>query len=178
MRILIVGGNGFIGRHVARAAQAAGHSVVLGVRAPTALYAKGHAKGYAKDHAKGMRLTPQEIICDMQSHDDTSRWLKRVDTVDAVINCVGLLRDSAQALQAVHCDAPAALAGACSEAKKIFLHISVLGLDHAADIPYFNSKRDGEIAVRNAYPGAIIVRPSLVFGSDSPATACSTMTRG
>lgn len=151
MKILIVGGNGFIGRHIARAAIEQGHQVVRGVRRE--------------------KMEPTNTIaCDMQRDVMVKPWLPRLTNIDAVINCVGVLRATKQVMQAAHCDAPAALASACAESKKPFLHVSALGLNHAADTPYFTTKRDGEDAVRAAHSGAIIVRPSLVFGHDSPAT--------
>jgi uncharacterized protein YbjT (DUF2867 family) len=148
MRILIVGGKGFIGRHIATACRAAGHMPVIAARA-----------NYAAD-----------MHCDLAAPEDAVHWPKRIAKVDAVINCVGLLFGSTQVLQAVHCDAPAAMAAACKAASKPFLHVSVLGLENAADTPYFNTKRDGEAAITAANPAAIIVRPGAVFGLDSPAT--------
>jgi uncharacterized protein YbjT (DUF2867 family) len=148
MRILIIGGHGFIGRNIANACRAAGHTALTAARA---------------NHQP-------DIVCDLTDAADAASWPRRLSKVDAVINCVGLLYGSAQALQAVHCDAPAAIAAACKAAKKPFLHISVLGLDHAANTPYFNTKRDGENAILAANPAAIIVRPGAVFGLDSPAT--------
>jgi uncharacterized protein YbjT (DUF2867 family) len=151
MNILIVGGNGFIGRHIARAAVGQGHRVVRGVRLE--------------------KMEPDgTIACNMQRDVMAKTWLPRLTNIDAVINCVGVLRATRDVMQAAHCDAPAALAAACAEARKPFLHVSALGLNHAADTPYFTSKRNGEDAVRSAHSGAIIVRPSLVFGHDSPAT--------
>ncbi|MGL4576762.1 MAG: NAD-dependent epimerase/dehydratase family protein [Burkholderiaceae bacterium] len=148
MRILIVGGKGFIGRHIAKACADAGHTPLIAAR--------------AKHGA--------DIACDLREDVDAEAWGSRLKQCDAVINCVGLLFGSAQDLQAVHCDAPAAVAAACKAAKKPFLHISVLGLEHAASTPYFTTKRDGESAILAANPAAIIVRPGAVFGLDSPAT--------
>jgi uncharacterized protein YbjT (DUF2867 family) len=148
MRILITGSHGFIGRHIATACRAAGHTVFTAAR--------------ANHHPN--------VVCDLADPTDAAAWPRRLNKVDAVINCAGLLYGHVQALQAVHCHAPAAIAAACYAAKKPFLHISVLGLDHAAGTPYFNTKRDGERAILAANPAAILVRPSAVFGLDSPAT--------
>ena len=117
MKILIVGGNGFIGRHIARAAIGQGHQVVRGVRRE--------------------KMEPTNTIaCDMQRDVIVKTWLPRLTNIDAVINCVGVLRATKQVMQAAHCDAPAALASACAESKKPFLHVSALGLNNAADTPY------------------------------------------
>ena len=153
MKLLIVGGNGFIGRHIARAAEASGHQVVRGVR------------------IEKMEST-NTIACDLEHDVAAKTWVPRLTltAIDAVINCAGVLRANKNIMQAVHCDAPAALAAACAQLKKPFLHVSALGLNDAANTPYFASKRDGENAIRTAHSGAIIVRPSVVFGHDSPAT--------
>lgn len=151
MKLLIVGGNGFIGRHIADAAIKRGHYVVRGVRL---------SRMEARD----------TVNCNMQRDIEAETWLPRLANIDAVINCAGVLRAPKDVQQAVHCDAPAALAAACAELKKPFLHVSLLGLNHAANTPYFTTKRAGEDAVRAAHSGAIIVRPSVVFGRDSPAT--------
>lgn len=148
MRILIVGGRGFIGRHLRKASVAEGHEVILGVRGASA----------------------GEIDCDLVRDIEASSWAPRLCNIDGVINCVGLLHAPAAIMQAVHCEAPAAVASACAKLRIPFVHISVLGLDHSADTPYFQSKRRGESAVRAANSAAIIVRPSVVFGTDSPAT--------
>jgi uncharacterized protein YbjT (DUF2867 family) len=148
MRILIVGGKGFIGRHIAAACHAAGHTPLIAARA-----------NYAPD-----------VVCDLANPADAQHWPARIKRADAVINCVGLLFGDAPVLRAVHCDAPAAMAAACKAVKKPFLHLSVPGLEHAADTPYFATKRAGENAIAAANPAAIIVRPGAVFGLDSPAT--------
>ncbi len=148
MKILIIGGKGFIGRHIAQACRAQGHTVLLAVR----------------------KAAPEDIACDLQRDITSEVWEQRIKTVDAVINCVGLLHGSADAMQAVHCDAPVAIAKACAQHSKPFLHISVLGLQHAAQTPYFTSKRAGEERIRTVNAATIIVRPSVVFGMDSPAS--------
>ncbi len=151
MKILIIGARGFIGRHIAKACKEQGYQFVRGVR--------GMRKGAAPD-----------IACDLLFDTDKSVWLPRLIGIDGVINCVGLLHADPETMNTVHCDAPAALAAACAEMKVPFVHISVLGLDHAADTPYFQSKQKGDDAIRRANTAATIVRPSLVFGADSPSS--------
>jgi uncharacterized protein YbjT (DUF2867 family) len=151
MNILILGGKGFLGRHIAEACRVHGYRTLLGVHQPD----RAHAHCDFADAASGT----------------AEFWRTRLEKVDAVINCVGVLHAPAGELARVHRDAPAALAKACAQAKKPLLHISVLGLDHVGrDTPYFRSKREGEDAIRRANPAAIIVRPSLVYGADSPVS--------
>lgn len=147
MKMLITGGKGFIGSHVAEAARAAGHEVICASRHP----------------ASG------EIACDFLNDTEPSHWRDRIAPFDVVINTVGVLRAPADTHRRIHTQTPAAIAAACAEMKKPFLHVSMLGLDAAAATPYFQSKRDGEAAIRAINAGAIIVRPSVVFGADSAA---------
>ncbi|MBL8512853.1 MAG: sugar nucleotide-binding protein [Betaproteobacteria bacterium] len=156
MRILIIGSNGFIARHIRNALVAEGHRVTGAARKPRA----------------------GDIACDLVRDVSPAVWRSRVQAFDAVINCVGLLAGSRGALQAVHADAPAAIATACGETRKPFLHIGILNLEgapHSPKAPYSETKRAGEEAIRHAYPGATIVRPSVVFGQDSPATRMAMM---
>jgi uncharacterized protein YbjT (DUF2867 family) len=149
MNILILGGKGFLGRHIAEACRAYGYTTLLGVHQPDTR----HRHCDFADAASGT----------------VEFWRTRLGKVDAVINCVGVLHAPVSEMGRVHRDAPAALAAACAELKKSLLHISVLGLDQVErDTPYFRSKREGEAAIRRVNPAAIIVRPSLVYGPDSP----------
>jgi uncharacterized protein YbjT (DUF2867 family) len=145
MKLLIIGGKGFIGSHVAEAAHSAGHEVVCASR----------------------RAAEGEVACDFLRDTEPSVWRERIAPFDAVINTVGILRASADAHHRTHAQTPAAIAAACAEMKKPFLHVSMLGLEGAADTPYFQSKRAGEAVIRAVNAGAIIVRPSLVFGVES-----------
>lgn len=149
MNIAIIGGNGFIGRHIARAVTDNADQAII----------------YARD-ARGAQLV------DLATAESASVWSARFAEagVDAVINCVGILRGTQREYDAVHHQSPAAIARACHDAKLPFLHIGVLGFYDSPTTPYFVSKRRGEEAIRIAYPGTIIVRPSVVFGHDSPAT--------
>jgi nucleoside-diphosphate-sugar epimerase len=152
MNVLIVGGHGFVASHIAAMLLRHGHTPVLAVRR-------------ARTDSKLL-----EIPCDLNTLLTAAAWQPLLANVHAVINAAGLLRGTPLAHQHVHCDAPAALAAACAALKKPFLHISALGLDNAKSTPYFNSKRDGEVAIRMANSAAIIVRPSLLFGAESAAT--------
>jgi NADH dehydrogenase len=58
--------------------------------------------------------------------------------------------------------AVAALAGGAGA----FVHISAIGGDAGSRVPYARTKAQGEVAVLSAFPGATILRPSVVFGPD------------
>jgi NADH dehydrogenase len=87
---------------------------------------------------------------------------------DAVINCVGILRESgSQRFDTVHHTAPARLARLAREhGVERFVHISSLAADPRATSAYARSKAAGEQAVRDAFPTATILRPSIVFGPE------------
>jgi uncharacterized protein YbjT (DUF2867 family) len=148
MKILICGATGFIGQHLTAALRAAGHTVIRGVRTTQA---DDIAIDYCKD-------TTQEA------------WLPKLAGVDAVINAVGVLRDSAkQPMALVLEQTPIALFSACQQAGvKRIVQISALGIDKGIETAYFQTRRKPE-AYLNQLPDSIkylILRPSVIYGDD------------
>lgn len=87
---------------------------------------------------------------------------------DAVINLVGTFRGS---LHAAHVDGARNVAQAASEAgAKALVHVSAIGADPGAASAYGRTKGEGELAVRAAFPGSTIIRPSIVFGPEDNLT--------
>ena len=92
-------------------------------------------------------------------------WLPLIDDVDAVLNCVGILRQRGRETYArVHRDAPEALAHACKRRGRRLVHVSALGLDEPARSRFLTSKLEGEQAIRRAGGDWILARPSLLDG--------------
>jgi uncharacterized protein YbjT (DUF2867 family) len=148
MRVLVLGGNGFIGQHVVQALLARGHGVAIGGRRGRSKHAACPAAAARLD-----RLT------------EPGAWASVVDGFDAVINCVGILRERGrETYERVHCQAPAALAQACERAGVRFIHVSALGLHADARSRFIRSKLQGEAAVRASGGDWSIVRPSLLDG--------------
>src|SRR5207302_10660112 len=87
---------------------------------------------------------------------------------DSVVNLVGILHESgAQRFDLVHHVAPARLARLAREAGvERFIHISAIGADPRSTSAYARTKAAGEEAVRDAFPTATILRPSVVFGPE------------
>jgi uncharacterized protein YbjT (DUF2867 family) len=141
MKVLVCGAGGFIGRHVVQQLRASGHSVREG-RAP-------------------------EI--DFSRDLEVSAWLPHIAGMDAVINAVGVLRDSrARPMNAIHHLAPAALFEACAQqGVRRVVHISALGIEGNPTL-YARSKLGAETVLTRLHEQgrltATILRPSIVFG--------------
>ena len=151
LRVLVLGGTGFIGRHAAAAAHASGAQVVIGSRQPAA-----HARAYP---FAAFRLARFEHLT------AASDWAALLVGMDAVVNCVGILRQRPrESYDIVHHRAPAALASACQQAGIRLIHTSALGLHEGARSRFLSSKRLGEQAVVASGANYCIVRPSLLDG--------------
>jgi NADH dehydrogenase len=93
---------------------------------------------------------------------------RAVAGADAVVNAVGILAPSGrQTFQSVHVAGARAIAKAAREAgSSQLVHISALGADKKSRSTYARSKAEGEAAVLAEFPGAVILRPSIVFGPE------------
>jgi NADH dehydrogenase len=91
-----------------------------------------------------------------------------VKGADVVINSVGVLASTGkQTFDAVHDEGARAVARAAKAAgAKAFIHVSAIGADAQSNARYARSKAEGERAVLEEFPGAIILRPSIVFGPE------------
>lgn len=149
MRILITGASGFIGHALAEALLCAGHEVRAAGRSPRGLPA-------------GAILVPADFTRD----HEPAAWLPRLAGVDAVVNAVGILRETgAQSFDALHVRAPRALFSACAEAGvRRVLQISALGADDAAATGYHRSKRAADEFLLSQPLSSAVVQPSLVYG--------------
>ncbi|HMM76617.1 MAG TPA: SDR family oxidoreductase [Gammaproteobacteria bacterium] len=160
MKVLVLGAEGFIGRHLVAALEARGHTVLRGVRAPAAAH---------------------ELAIDFMRDWQAEQWRSRLQRdargTELVVNAVGLFKETPQAsFDGVHVRAPAALAAACAAVGCGFVHVSALGADATSAVSaYQASKGRGEDAVRAALPAACIVRPSLVFGADGASARFFTL---
>lgn len=152
MQILLTGATGFIGSRLRDALLAAGHRLVCA----------------------GRRAGPPHPRCRWVAADFTQPvpWHLHLAGVDAVVNAVGLFRESeALRFDDLHVRGPQALFDACVAAGVArVVQVSALGADARAATAYHRSKRaaDGHLL---ALPlDATVVMPSLVFGPEGSST--------
>ncbi len=152
----LFGGGGFVGRAIAEELFARGWRVRIAQRDPRRAFAV---------KALGRIGQMQFVAADVARPDSVAR---AVAGSDAVINLVGILQgnfDAVHVAGARNVAEAAARAGAAS-----LVQISAIGADAASPSAYGRSKAAGEAAVREAFPGATIVRPSIIFGRDDGFT--------
>lgn len=154
--VTIFGGSGFVGRYIARRLAREGWRVRVAVRRPNeALFVKTY----------GVVGQVEPVLANIR--DDAS-VAAAVAGADAVVNCVGILAESGRntfdAVQAEGAERVARLAAEAGVAR--FVQISAIGADAESDSAYARSKAQGEAAVLRHMPGAVILRPSIVFGAE------------
>lgn len=151
----IFGGSGFIGRYLARRLARAGARVVAAARRP-------ERAGFLGPMGDVGQVVP--VAADI---GDDAAVAAAVAGSDLVVNLVGVLHESGRrTFDAVHVAGAARVARAAASGARRLVHVSAIGA--AADSPaaYGRSKAAGEAAARDAFPGAVIVRPSVVFGPE------------
>ncbi len=156
MLVTVFGGGGFIGRYVSEALLRAGVRLRVAQRDPRRAYfiqplaAVGQVSFVAADLAH-----PHSVA-------------QALDGANGAINLVGILRGR---FEAVHVDGARTAAVAARDAgASAFVQVSAIGADAASPSAYGRSKAHGEQAVREALPGATLIRPSLVFGPEDQLT--------
>ncbi len=155
-RTAVLGGSGFIGRYVVQRLAARGDVVVVGGR---------HAEDAKFLMTAGL---VGQIAAVNVTIDDDQVLPAFLAGSGAVVNCVGILAESGrQTFERVHYLGPARLARLARDAGvERLVHISAIGADPRSRSAYARSKAQGEAAVRDAFPTATILRPSIVFGPE------------
>ena len=157
--ILLIGGNGFVGRVIAAQLQIAGYSVLV----PT-----GHLVA-----ARELRMLPKAHVeeADIHEFDELQSLCGRIQPDGAVINLVGVLHDKpalpyGKVFKAAHVELPKNIITAMQlHGLKRYLHMSALGADSHGPSMYQRSKGDGEAAVKASNLDWTIFRPSVIFGA-------------
>ena len=154
--VTIYGGSGFVGRYIARRMAQAGWRVRVAVRRPNeALFVKSY----------GAVGQVEPVLCNIRNDLSVKAAMAGAD---AVVNCVGTFdragKNNFQAIQQLAAARIATLAA--KEKVGALVHISAIGADVNGASLYAKSKGAGEAAVLAAYPKALILRPSVIFGNE------------
>ncbi len=158
--VLIIGGTGFIGGHLAARLSATGRRVILPTRRAT--------------RARRFSVLPTVEVIEANVHD-AAVLAQLVARADAVINLVGVLHSGrgkagsayGPAFAAAHVELPKKIVAACRQAGvRRYLHMSALGASSNGSSMYLRSKADGEAVALDPALDTTIFRPSVVFGPD------------
>lgn len=154
--VTVFGGTGFVGSQVVRALAKAGHRVRVAVRQPNLAY---------RMRMMGDVGQIEVVQANVRNPASVARAL---DGAEGCVNLVGVLWESGrQKFQSIHAMGARNVAEAAAKAGvKHLVHVSAIGADVDGAAKYARSKGDGEAAVRQAFPAATIVRPSIVFGPE------------
>lgn len=152
----VFGGSGFIGRHVVQRLAKQGFTVRIAGR----------------DTEKAGRLRPLgdvgQVLPVAASVTEDGSVARAVAGADVVVNLVGILFERKPGdFRRIHAEGAGRIARAAAAAGvRRLVHLSAIGADAAGPSEYGRTKAEGEAAVREAFPAAAILRPSLVFGPD------------
>jgi len=154
--VTIYGGSGFVGRYIARRMAQAGWRVRVAVRRPNeAIFVRPYG-------------VPGQVEPLLANIRDDASVRAVMHGADAVVNCVGILApDGKNRFDAVQAEGAARIARIAAETGvPRMVHVSAIGADPESRSAYARTKGQGEAAVLAAMPGAMILRPSIVFGPE------------
>jgi uncharacterized protein YbjT (DUF2867 family) len=154
--VTLIGGSGFIGRHVARSLAKRGYRVRVACRRPDLA---GHVQPLG---------FPGQVMPVQANVRYPASVAAVCEGAQAVVNFTGLLAESgAQSFDAVHAAGAEACAKAARAAKAaVFIQVSAIGADSKSVSWYARTKAEGEARAKAAFPGTIVIRPSIVFGPE------------
>ncbi len=158
-RVLLLGGTGFVGRHVCEHLARLGWAMTVPTRRAA--------------NASAVQHLPRLTVLEADVHDEATLRQLLVGH-DAVINLVAILHGDEAAFQRAHVELPEKLARAClTTGVKRLVHVSALGAEPAAadtaPSRYLRSKSRGEAALQQAAAQGLqltVLRPSVIFGAD------------
>ena len=156
----ILGGGGFIGRYLVRNLTKKNYRCIISTR-------NSFQKGYLKTQA-----TPGSIELVNWNSNNFDEIKESIKNSDVVINLIGILYETRkQKFYNIHTSIPDAVSKICSETDvKKFIHVSAIGASESSKSLYQKSKYQGEIKALNNFKNTIIVRPSVVCGTEDNFT--------
>ena len=151
-KILVLGGTGFVGRHVCEKLTRLSYSITVPTR--------------RRENAKLIQHLPRLDVMEADIHDPAA-LARLVAGHDAVINLVAILHGDEAAFERTHVALPKSLAAACVQTGvRRVVHVSALGAALDAPSMYQRSKARGEAVLQAADLDVTILRPSVIFGAD------------
>ena len=156
----ILGGGGFIGRYLVRNLTKKNYRCIISTRKP-------FEKGYLKTQA-----TPGAIELIKWDPNNFSELKEAIKNSDVVVNLVGILYETRkQKFYNIHTNIPDVISKICSESDvKKFIHVSAIGANENSKSLYQKSKYQGEVKALNNFKNTIIIRPSVVCGTEDNFT--------
>lgn len=151
-RVLVLGGSGFVGRHVCEKLARLGWHITVPTRRAV--------------NAACVQSLPGLTVIKASVHKeaDLSRLMPGHD---AVVNLVAVLHGSEERFENVHVDLPGKIASAMQKADvPRLVHVSALGADPQGPSMYQRSKARGETVLHNAGLQLTVLRPSVIFGAE------------
>ena len=151
-KILILGGTGFVGRHLCeKLAEGDYRTTVLTRR---------------RANAKHLQMLPMVDVIEGSAYDTTALTPLLAEH-DAVVNLVAILHGTETAFDKAHVQLPSGLVKACDAAGlRRIVHVSSLGADANAPSMYQRSKARGEAVLFSSNLDVSVLRPSVIFGAE------------
>jgi len=156
----ILGGGGFIGRYLVRNLTKKNYRCIISTR-------KAFQKGYLKTQA-----TPGAIELISWNSNNFSELKEAIKNSDIVINLIGILYETRkQKFYNIHSSIPEAVAKICNDSDvKKFIHVSAIGASENSKSLYQKSKYQGEIKALENFKNTVVIRPSVVCGTEDNFT--------
>ncbi len=153
--VTIYGGSGFLGRHAVRALARRDYRIRVAVRRPELASHLQPLGRVGQIHAVQANIRNAASV-EMAARD-----------ADVLVNLVGILFERGrQRFETVHAVGAEQVALAANAHSARLVHISAIGADQHSPSAYARSKAKAEQLVLSAHPGAVIMRPSIIFGPE------------
>jgi NADH dehydrogenase len=151
-KILILGGTGFVGRHLCEKLAGGDYRTTVLTR--------------RRVNAKHLQMLPMVDVIEGSAHD-AATLTPLLAEHDAVVNLVAILHGNEAAFDKAHVQLPQTLVNACHAAgQRRIVHVSSLGADSNAPSMYQRSKVRGEAVLFSSTLDISVLRPSVIFGAE------------